>query len=769
MKYCIKCGQKLDEDSKFCSKCGFKIKNEVKTEPTKKELNKEKLLLCIGTLLIIVASIIFAFANWNEMTGILKVLFLLIESMLFLALSLFSKKLDYKMPYKFLWFIGISFLPIILHLIAIDKILGDYLSYDGNGIYVYLSMSFFLCAIVYFVSHVIFKSNFFLYISYSFTYLLIVSILCMFNLDKFEYMVAILNVINLVIFLIHLFIKNENYNKTLNRFISVIVMILSFMTCIYAKSQINYLFASVAYVSIIATIFLLIFKSKNNVLIYIYPYILNTIILFIITSLLGKYNNIILFLSLLSIIMINLIINLKDNKLLRNFSYISMLMFIIIILINYNVSYLTLGICSVIILATFIFIIKIDNEKMQSYISKTLLPFIIYLIIYSFVRKFTNIDSSFIDEIVSVICFTIYIIFKHKNKDKYTKDIFEAFSYTFLIIASFVILANKPTILSFILNEALWIYYFIFSKVSTKNKALSIWILIMLILNFLFLSIRYSIDFYYSLLFVSVITLILDFIEIKLKNTKEVYIYISLVTTTLAVITNFKNIAVFGVGLCILAYAFTYYLYVKKHKNNFVVKFIFTLVGFTLIDSIYNYFLSNYLIINILILITYLIIIISMFLLEVDDDRKVLSYSIVVAHPYLLILDNLPFLKEYSVSFIVFLVIALLLIYFERVFKLKEKDKTIVELILFALIHTITITSMLIFNFVLSAFYIFYGFYKKRESFTVFGTVLLIITLLINIFKIFNNISVTYILLVIGIIMLSYVFYMEAKKKSSKK
>ena len=76
---------------------------------------------------------------------------------------------------------------------------------------------------------------------------------------------------------------------------------------------------------------------------------------------------------------------------------------------------------------------------------------------------------------------------------------------------------------------------------------------------------------------------------------------------------------------------------------------------------------------------------------------------------------------------------------------------------------------MLIVNFILSAFYIFYGFYKKRDSFTLFGTILLIVNLIFNIAKIFDNITVTYVILLIGFIMLAYVFYMEAKKKNNKK
>ena len=150
MKYCVKCGNKLNENVNYCSKCGNSlINNKEKPKEKNKEDNKEKLLLIIGTILIIIASIAFAFANWNEMSSMFKVLFLSIECLLFLSLAIFSKRVGFKIPYKFLWFIGIAFIPIIFNLIGADKLLGDYLSYDGNGMYVYLAISTLICAIIY--------------------------------------------------------------------------------------------------------------------------------------------------------------------------------------------------------------------------------------------------------------------------------------------------------------------------------------------------------------------------------------------------------------------------------------------------------------------------------------------------------------------------------------------------------------------------------------------------------------------------------------------
>lgn len=766
MNYCVKCGNKLNKNNIFCPKCGNKIKVETKKNMQKnKEEKKEKLLLLIGTILIIVSSIIFAVANWNEMTSILKILFLAIESLLFLALSIFSKKLEYKTPYKFLWFVGITFIPLILFIVAKDGLLGKYLSFDGNGIHVYLAISSFICFILYFLSHRFLKSNVFLFISFIFMYFVFINVLGILKLDTFEKAIPILNVLNLILCLLHLIIKNENYNRITNIFISITLLIFSILTFIYSFIDLNYILHSITYLSIIISLMLMIFKSKRNILIYIYPFIIYMLLILASSTIFTKYVNVILFMSLLSIILVDFIINIKDDNILKNISYILMLLFNIFTLISFNVSYITLSICSIILLLVSIFIIKLNDQKIQINISKILIPLYIFLIIYSLIKNFLNIDLSIIYMISSLISFTLFVIFNVKKKDTYLKSCFEIYSYAYLIISSIIILFDYPPIISFILNEILWIYYFTFNKFIKRNKAICIWLLIMLIINFILLSIRYSVSIYYSLLFISLITLLLDFIEIKVNKKNTIYIYFSLVTTSFACLFNLSNISILGVGILVLTYIFTYFVYNKYHKTKFIFKFFYTILGFVLINSVFNYFLNKELLINILVLVTYLIIIISMFLLEVDSDRKVLSYSIVISYPYLKIIDLLNLSDSISTSLIVLLLVILILIYFEKVFKLKEKDRIIFELVLLGLIHLITIPQLLLFNFILSAFYIFYGFYKKREAFTIFGTILLFINLLINIFRIYNNIAVTYVMLIIGVIMFGYVFYMEAKKK----
>lgn len=777
MKYCTKCGAKVGETNKFCSNCGNptnlyieQTKKEIKNQ---KEEKKEKLLLTIGTLLLIIASIIFAFANWNEMSSIFKVLFLAIEALLFLSLSLFCKKVNYKMSYKALWFIGITLIPVILNLVAADKMLGEYLSYDGNGIYVYLSISSIICFILYFISYKFLKSNIFMFISNLFIYLTVIFILYAFNLDsikKISLIFPILCLYNLLIGVLTNHIKNEKDRKNINAFVSLTIFISSIYSISYiSESSMDYFIISLVAISNIISLMYMLYKSNYRFYSYLYTIMLYIVSDVAICFIFRNYFSVSMLFIVLVSILINFIINVKSNNYLKNTSFILMLINIFSILtINNIIGYITLFICYTLLLITFLFIIKLKVNEFQRVISIFLLPSIILNITNNFIKIFTLMDLSIILLISSIILFTIYVILYEKNKDKYTKTIFELFAYIQLILSSIAILESNVSILAFILNEILWIYYFIFSSVAKKHISLNITLLVLLIINFILCSIKYSISIFYSLLFITIITSILDFIKTKFKNKKSPYIYIGIVTCALAAEFEFSKIAIIGICINVISYALTYYLLNKNHNPSFVVKFIYTIIGFGLIYDLYEYFISNLVISNLLILITYIVIIISMFLLQVDSDRKVLSYSILTTIPYFVLVENVDFMSKYSTTFSVVIWIIMIFIYFEYVFKLKEKDKILFEIVLLSLIHLFTLSDIFIINFILSAFYIFYGFYKKREQFTLFGTILLILNLVYNIFKIAENVTVTYVLLVIGVIMLAYVFYIEAKKNNKK-
>lgn len=774
--YCPKCGKKLADNMNFCSKCGNKIKKETKKDEIKVKKKdkmtvekKENILLVVGTILVIIASIIFAFATWNEMTDIFKLLFLTIESLLFIALSVFSKKVNNKMPYKFLWFIGISFIPIMLYLIGENRMIGDYLSYNGDGANIYLAISSSICAVLYFLSYKFLNSSFFEYISYIIAYFTVISILHIFKLDdihNYNLIFPILNIFNFVLCIIYIKMKNELEKKHLGNFLSIFFIFFALLNCVYASNTNEILFVSISFIFNITTCLMLLFKSEKKIL-YIYPVLCYFVLNFGIANAFGNYVNVMTFASLLGIVLINLIAHQKNNKSVSIISHIFMILNTIFIFTN-PIDYKTRFICFVLLLITYLFILKISDIKFNIVVCKVLLPITIYYALGSLIRCFTAMPVALICLMGSVILFTIYTIFNHNKKDNLSKIIFQVSAYVLLILGALWILIENINISAFIFSEVLWIYYYIYNLVVNKEKNMSIWLLIMLIMNFALCSIKYALPIYYSLLFASLITLIIDYINIQVYKIKSNYIYVSVPCCALASLRGFINISLFGICSNIIVYALSYYVLVKKHNVNIIIKFIYTLIGFILINSLFTRFIDNIVISNILILITYLIILISMFLLRVNKDYITFGYSILLVAPYVNIVENVPIFNQNSIAFYTGIAVILVLIYFERVFKLKETEKTIFELILLILIHIVTIFSLLIFNFIVAAFYIFYGLFKSREDISILGIVILILNIIFNIINIANNITITYVLLFIGVLMLTYVFYIEAKKNNKK-
>ena len=776
--YCPKCGKKLSDNINFCSKCGNKIKKEItKTdnfkEKSKKKMTiekKENILLIVGTILVIIASIIFAFATWNEMTNIFKLLFLTIESLLFIALSVFSKKVNNKMPYKFLWFIGITFIPILFYLIGYHQMLGNYLSYDGNGMYVYLALSSSICTGLYFISYKFLNSSFFEYISFVIAYFTITCILYIFKLDhilNFNLIFPVLNIFNFILCIIFIKMKNEIEKKRLCNFLSILLIIFGLLNCAYSTEYNNILQVSISFIFNIITCLMLLFKSDKKIL-YIYPISCYFVSNYGIANVFTNYINIVAFLSILGIILINLIVLQKRNKVVSIISHIFMILNSTYIIFANSIDNKTRFVCFTLLLIEYLFIIKITDIKFNKIVSKILLPITIYYVLGSIIRCFNNIPVALICLIGSIVLFTIYTILNNNKKDNMSKIIFQVSSYVLLILGTLWILIQNINISAFILSEILWIYYYIYNLVVNKERNLSLWILIMLLINFSVCSIKYILPIHYSLLFAAFITLIIDYINIKVYKLKSNYIYASIACCALASLYDFEYIGLFGICSNTIIYALSYFTLIREHKVNIIIKFLYTLIGFILINSLFSRFIDNIVISNIFILITYSCILISMYLLRINKDNITFGYSFILLLPYANIVENVPLFNENSVAFYTAIAVILVLIYFERVFILKEKDKNIIELILLILVHIFTIFSLLIFNFIVSAFYIFYGLIKSREDLSILGIVILIVNIIFNIFNIANNITITYVLLFIGVLMLTYVFYIEAKKNNKK-
>lgn len=772
MNYCTNCGNKLKENSNFCTSCGKPTKNELEKIKAKKqeekEKRKDKTILWLGTLLVIVASIIFAFTNWENMGSVFKIVFLIVESLIFFITSFVYKKLNNESSYKAMWFLGTIFIPIILNLVAEYELFGNYLSYSGSGIFVYLALSSFICAVMYYLSYKFIKSNVFLYLGHIFLYLVVVFTLYVFKLDivleNNNLILIILSFINLIIIALNVFIKN----RSINIFMSFIMLALFFVTFIcfgidyYDSTTIFLLFT---YVFEIASLFILIKVSKKNFIVYLYPIFIYLLSTQAITQL--SFNNLQVYILILVSILLYLILRSINNKAINIMSFILLLIISYSSLFNANANVILS--CSVILLGLYIFIIKCDIGRVESSISKILLPANIYLVVSSLFNIFISVKPELILLISSIICFTIFNIFDEKNKKDNLNKVFEISAYILVLISSFIIILFESTLTSFILNEFLWIYYFLYTFIKKKNKSESIAMFSISIVNLILCSISLDIKLYYVILSLSFILTVIYVLSNKIgfKN-KNLLVYFSYSFMILLSLFNIKEYSMYAFMCNILLYVILYYIYNKREKMPFIFKYIFTLLGFILIYRLFDYFIDKDVIANLFTLIAYIIIIISMYLLEIDSDRKITCYIPVITIPYINLVNNVDVFSNIKIELIATLIILLTMIIFEKIRPFKDtKLNDIFEVIVLIMIYLPIAQETITFNYIVSALYLFYGIIKKKDIFITLGIVLILLSALINLIQSFSTLATIFIILVIGISLIGYVLYKETKKNKN--
>ena len=172
--------KELKQRGNFCPKCGFDLRGDTNHDtshatvnnvvtPTpqvantkvnvpveKKKIDdteiKNSLILITGAVLIIISAIVFLTSTWNFTLDIVKTLVIFAMFGVFLVFSRIAKdKLNLDKISKAFLYIAFSYLPLALFSICLFGLLGNYLSYQGAGKYVYLAISSIILSIVYYL------------------------------------------------------------------------------------------------------------------------------------------------------------------------------------------------------------------------------------------------------------------------------------------------------------------------------------------------------------------------------------------------------------------------------------------------------------------------------------------------------------------------------------------------------------------------------------------------------------------------------------------
>ncbi len=164
---CSKCGKEVPiRKTSYCEECEQKIKQEqVEIEAKRKRLEEEKaakraeesrtsIFLIAGSVLIILAAVVFLATGWHYLSDIIKTFVLALGVVLFLGGSKIAKE-KYNIPKtaKTFFFIAMAYIPIFLLSLSVFGLLGEYLSIYGAGKYLYLGISGIITAVVYYLAY----------------------------------------------------------------------------------------------------------------------------------------------------------------------------------------------------------------------------------------------------------------------------------------------------------------------------------------------------------------------------------------------------------------------------------------------------------------------------------------------------------------------------------------------------------------------------------------------------------------------------------------
>ncbi len=125
---------------------------EVKKPLTEEDKNRlsNSILMIVGALLVVIASVIFLATSWESISGIIKTLVLvLVQGMFFLFGYLCKNKLKIEKVAKVFNYLALCFVPIVLISLSTFELIGSFLSIHGEGFRLYVTIVGIIADILY--------------------------------------------------------------------------------------------------------------------------------------------------------------------------------------------------------------------------------------------------------------------------------------------------------------------------------------------------------------------------------------------------------------------------------------------------------------------------------------------------------------------------------------------------------------------------------------------------------------------------------------------
>ena len=746
MKHCIKCSNEIKNNEKYCSKCGTKVEEPKTGKP----------ILMLGIFLVLFASFALGIISWNAMNEVFRISFFSFECLLFFILSFVLKKIESKM-HKLFFTVGLILIPYILTLVPYYNLLPTYYV-SGAGLHVYLAIIYLVSFIIFSLININFKNGFLSFLAYLLLFLSLIQFALVFTKNS-SIMALVLSAYIFILTVISI-LKKEKINV-----LSVITTIMLIIIVPYF----SYVFANFVYFSdcmfnlgtlllYLISIYLKIYKNSNSVLTGFGPFTILILTSTFIISSLYNYETISIYVLSIVLVMLYYISITFNSKVFSTITlvltYLSLISLMLVSnIINDNMILLVVSSITLLFNLSILFIFK---YKFINFI----IPINIFIVVLSVINVFTKVNIINILLSVILLFLLVYIVLK-RSKNK--------LSFTYLLssfILSIISLNYTNTynfeVIYFGIILAL-AFIFVLTIIYKENTALRVIVYIIFNLACIYL----FNDLFYSLLTISGITIITGLMLVKggYKDLKPYLLYSEILVFILTLF-NDMTYTPYILFINIFIYALSYLSVILYHNKKWY-RLLYIMLGLLTMSKMIGIVIEPIVISSIISISSILIILVIMYLLDIENNIEIAVISLVLLYPYYNLIDSefMYFSELYILPALIYTIV------FTEVIKFKTNESkkiwTVIPISILSYFFIVASAGIhsIIFDIVLGFIIIILGLYRKYNYLIYFGIIFIIVTIFIGLFAILDSIIIVIMLIIIGFILIGIALYNELKKK----
>ena len=528
-----------------------------------KSETKNNLILVTGAVLVILSAILFLATTWSTSTNYIKTIVLVLMFIVFLATSKIAKDVMHlPQTSKAFYYIALFYLPILFFSISLFGLFGPYLSINGEGKYVFLSIGSIIVSIIYYLENIKQESILLKCSSYVFQVLSVIALTMIFTTDVYIIIASIM------IYDIILKLLTEIYETTKDNIIyKVIKVIFGAATILYFRLMVAAVFesgftATTLISSIIYFVSLIVIAKKDDSLNQLYDVLMLMVYQVIIYNILviiqTDFAIIVYFLMISIICYLTVEILLYDKV--KTITFTELLCYIPLTFIASSVNSTSNEYIIFIILLISSIIAHIFNDDLKQYTS-SIIPLSLLLCIgdISYRLEVTSIIPLFISMF-------ILLITQLKNIEKTLKESFNIITTIAIIIFTFLTIIDSsisPYITTLVLLITAILYYLLGYTLKQKTHAILSYLYINILLFSAFDTFK-ILEFNYLIIPIATI-LILGLSYLKEEIYIKEYLIFQFVLSYLYISMTNITIEVILTGIIL---SFLYLKYVAKENTN---------------------------------------------------------------------------------------------------------------------------------------------------------------------------------------------------------